>query len=247
MWEMIEYLKQPSLVAQIQGHFGVKDKDENNKDNTRKEEYGNSKTANGVVRNDDYVIENKFWYYLFLIGTNLGDEIFYASFIPFWFWNIDGAVGRRVVLVWTIVMYIGQGVKDIIKWPRPTHPAKRLQKKWAEEYGMPSTHAMDIIAGLILACLLMVPMVPMVDYLDYFWLSAPYSPLILFALSVFAIYTFPSSKHWTSTRGDTTMITSVCAGIHIGAWTNFNLGSMTPYPYPPPYTILWPNFYMLGG
>lgn len=54
-----------------------------------------------------YVITKKFWYYLFVFGTLLGDEIFYASFIPFWFWNIDGAVGRRVVMVWTIIMYIG--------------------------------------------------------------------------------------------------------------------------------------------
>lgn len=52
-------------------------------------------------------VDNKFWYYLFVLGTELGDEIFYATFIPFWFWNIDGAVGRRVVLVWTVVMYIG--------------------------------------------------------------------------------------------------------------------------------------------
>lgn len=43
-----------------------------------------------------YQITNKFWYYLFLFGTELGDEIFYATMIPFWFWNIDGAVGRRV-------------------------------------------------------------------------------------------------------------------------------------------------------
>lgn len=55
-----------------------------------------------------YVITNRFWYYLFVFGTLLGDEIFYASFIPFWFWNIDGAVGRRVVMVWTIIMYIGR-------------------------------------------------------------------------------------------------------------------------------------------
>lgn len=53
-------------------------------------------------------INNKFWYWLFVLGTELGDEIFYATFIPFWFWNIDGAVGRRVVLVWTVVMYIGK-------------------------------------------------------------------------------------------------------------------------------------------
>ncbi|KAJ0175381.1 hypothetical protein K1T71_008540 [Dendrolimus kikuchii] len=87
-------------------------------------------------------INNKFWYYLFVIGTELGDEIFYATFIPFWFWNIDGAVGRRVILVWTICMYVGQGFKDIIRWPRPGYPVKKLQTKWSIEYGMPSTHAM---------------------------------------------------------------------------------------------------------
>jgi len=38
---------------------------------------------------------------------------------------------------------VGQGIKDIVRWPRPScPPAVRLQKKWALEYGMPSTHAM---------------------------------------------------------------------------------------------------------
>lgn len=55
----------------------------------------------------NYTINNHFWYYLFLFGTELGDEIFYSTFIPFWFWNIDGAVGRRIVLVWAVVMTIG--------------------------------------------------------------------------------------------------------------------------------------------
>lgn len=59
-------------------------------------------------------INNKFWYYLFVLGTELGDEIFYATFIPFWFWNIDGAVGRRVVLVWTVCMYIGELIDSVI-------------------------------------------------------------------------------------------------------------------------------------
>lgn len=55
-----------------------------------------------------FTITNKFWYYLFILGTALGDEIFYATCIPFWFWNIDGAVGRRVVFVWSSVMYVGE-------------------------------------------------------------------------------------------------------------------------------------------
>lgn len=54
-----------------------------------------------------YIIKQKFWYYFFLFGTYLGDEVFYATFLPFWFWNIDGAVGRRIVMVWAIIMYIG--------------------------------------------------------------------------------------------------------------------------------------------
>lgn len=67
--------------------------------------------ASGESASDEEIVchvKNKFWYYLFVLGTALGDEIFYATFIPFWFWNIDGAVGRRVVLVWTIIMYIGK-------------------------------------------------------------------------------------------------------------------------------------------
>ena len=40
-------------------------------------------------------------------------------------------------------MYVGQGLKDIIRWPRPAMPpVVQLETKWALEYGMPSTHAM---------------------------------------------------------------------------------------------------------
>lgn len=71
--------------------------------------------ASSAYSKDDldrgYRIANKFWYYLFVFGTELGDEIFYATMIPFWLWNIDGAVGRRVVFLWSIVMYIGQSLK----------------------------------------------------------------------------------------------------------------------------------------
>lgn len=42
------------------------------------------------------------------------------------------------------------------------------------------------------------------------------------------------------------MIVSVCVGIHIGAWTNYQLGQMTESSLPPPYTIIWPNYEMLG-
>lgn len=92
---------------------------------------------------DDYIITNKFLYYLFHFGANLGNEIFYIIFFPCWFWNIDGFVGRRLCIFWCIFMYVGQALKDIIKIPRPSSPpVVQIEKRYALEYGMPSTHAM---------------------------------------------------------------------------------------------------------
>ncbi|XP_021924844.1 sphingosine-1-phosphate phosphatase 2-like isoform X2 [Zootermopsis nevadensis] len=224
-----------------------------------------------------YIITNWMWYYLFVLGTALGDEIFYASFIPFWFWNIDGAVGRRVVLVWTVIMYIGQGIKDVVRWPRPScPPVIRLQKKWALEYGMPSTHAMysvslgvlfaigwcsviclsrlylgmhsvlDIVVGVMLALALMVPVVPLVDAMDHYLLTSSWSPAILLTAGICLVVFYPSSDRWTPTRGDTTMVVSVCVGVHIGAWTNYQLGVLSESPDSPPYAIIWPSYEMLG-
>nr|UCK81541.1 sphingosine-1-phosphate phosphatase 1 [Arenicola marina] len=93
--------------------------------------------------NGEYDIENKFLYALFHFGANLGNELFYILFFPWWFWNIDGYVGRRLCLFWALFMYLGQAAKDIIKWPRPASPpVVRMEKRYALEYGMPSTHSM---------------------------------------------------------------------------------------------------------
>lgn len=42
------------------------------------------------------------------------------------------------------------------------------------------------------------------------------------------------------------MIVSVCAGLLVGAWVNFQCGHMSPSPTPAPYTIIWPSVDMLG-
>lgn len=56
----------------------------------------------------NFTVKNKFWYYFFYIGTYLGDEIFYSIYFPFWFWNVDYNVGRRIITTWAVVMYIGK-------------------------------------------------------------------------------------------------------------------------------------------
>lgn len=83
-------------------------------------------------------------YYLFCFGTELGNELFYILFFPFWFWNLDPLVGRRLVAIWVLVMYLGQCTKDIFRWPRPASPpVVKLEVFYNSEYSMPSTHAMS--------------------------------------------------------------------------------------------------------
>ena len=51
-----------------------------------------------------YEVTNKFLYYLFRFGSVLGHEIFYITFIPCIFWNIDPFVARKMVVVWVVTM-----------------------------------------------------------------------------------------------------------------------------------------------
>lgn len=83
-------------------------------------------------------------YYLFCFGTELGNELFYILFFPFWIWNLDPLVGRRLVVIWVLVMYLGQCTKDIIRRPRPASPpVVKLEVFYNSEYSLPSTHAMS--------------------------------------------------------------------------------------------------------
>ena len=86
---------------------------------------------------------NPFFHALFTFGSMLGNEIFYLTFFPFIFWNLDEYLGRRLVFLWGVLMYLGQCSKDIIQWPRPpSPPVIWVEKRYQWEYGMPSTHAM---------------------------------------------------------------------------------------------------------
>lgn len=92
----------------------------------------------------EFLIENRFLYYLFTFGTELGNELFYITFFPFVIWNVDAFVGRRLIMVWVWVMYLGQCTKDVIGWSRPASPpVVKVEVFYNSEYSMPSTHAMS--------------------------------------------------------------------------------------------------------
>lgn len=92
----------------------------------------------------EFLIENRFLYYLFTFGTELGNELFYITFFPSIIWNVDAFVGRRLIMLWVWVMYLGQCMKDVIGWSRPASPpVVKVEMFYNSEYSMPSTHAMS--------------------------------------------------------------------------------------------------------
>ncbi|KAK9401137.1 sphingosine-1-phosphate phosphatase 2 [Crotalus adamanteus] len=104
--------------------------------------WGNARFLNQEC-SQDYVVKNYFYYYLFRISAAMGQEVFYITFLPFTYWIINAYVARRLIIMWSVTMYIGQVMKDLLKWPRPhSPPVVKLEKKTNAEYGMPSTHAM---------------------------------------------------------------------------------------------------------
>jgi sphingosine-1-phosphate phosphatase 1 len=139
MMKLIEYFNDPRLVLNVQNYFGVyrntqkeatsaikqkakisdnvrrRAKTESAPSSDENEETHNVVSSDSEAEPKEFIITIQFWYYLFTLGTILGDEIFYATFIPFWFWNIDTAVGRRMVMVWASVMYIGTSTFLVIK------------------------------------------------------------------------------------------------------------------------------------
>ncbi|XP_056282482.1 sphingosine-1-phosphate phosphatase 1 [Pseudoliparis swirei] len=92
----------------------------------------------------EFLIENRLLFYLFTFGTELGNELFYITFFPFVTWNVDAFVGRRLIMVWVWVMYLGQCTKDVVGWSRPASPpVVKVEMFYNSEYSMPSTHAMS--------------------------------------------------------------------------------------------------------
>ena len=64
----------------------------------------NSDLSDDLLEKRTYQITNWFLYYMFRFGSTLGHEIFYISFIPFIFWNIDPFIARKMVVVWVVTM-----------------------------------------------------------------------------------------------------------------------------------------------
>ena len=67
----------------------------------------------------------------------------------------------------------------------------------------------DVIAGLVLAALLMVFIIPALDWVDEFQLKHPYAPLVMIVVTVAAALMYPQIDEWSTCRGDTTLILGI--------------------------------------
>uniref|UniRef100_A0A1I8F3S5 AcidPPc domain-containing protein n=1 Tax=Macrostomum lignano TaxID=282301 RepID=A0A1I8F3S5_9PLAT len=84
-------------------------------------------TAGGIGVPPDRQIRSRLLYSLLCVGRS-GNEEFYLTFFPYWFWNVDGYAGRRVLIVWAASMYVGQALKEIMQIPRPASPPVAKQR-----------------------------------------------------------------------------------------------------------------------
>ncbi|XP_054653581.1 sphingosine-1-phosphate phosphatase 1 isoform X2 [Dunckerocampus dactyliophorus] len=193
----------------------------------------------------EFLIENRIFYYLFTFGTELGNEFFYITFFPFLLWNVDAFVSRRLIMVWVWVMYLGQCTKDVIGWSRPASPpVVKVEVFYNSEYSMPSTHAMsgtaipfalffmtcdrweDVIVGVFYSILILLLLLPALDVIDNFVLTCVHAPLVIVCLHLgLGLFSFTLDT-WSTSRGDTAQILGSGAGIALASHVNHRLGLM---------------------
>ncbi|KAK1795936.1 hypothetical protein P4O66_009042 [Electrophorus voltai] len=197
----------------------------------------------------EFIIENKFLFYLFTVGTELGNELFFIVFFPFLMWNVDAYVSRQVIVVWVWVLFFGQSTKDLVGWTRPASPpVVKVEVFYNFEYSMPSVHAMtgtsvpfclflltfnrweEVITGFLYSLLILAAFYPVLEDIDTFYLSGSFAPLIILLLHIgLALIAF-SLDSWSTSRGDTAQALATGAGGALAGRLNHWLGLQPDLP-----------------
>lgn len=151
---MFEKLGDPELIIKFQQLCGLKWEDDKSKSIHAETLQNGSASAdqvkpycNGMIihsqREEGKYEYNPCVHLLFHLSSALGDEQVLIAVLSFIFWNIDPWAIMQLYLSLAFSLYLGQSAKDVVMSPRPpSPPVVRVEKKYAEEYSMPSTHAM---------------------------------------------------------------------------------------------------------
>lgn len=93
-------------------------------------------------------------YWICFAATQLGNEIWFITFLPWSHWGFNQAIGRHLIPGWAFSLYVGQALKDTIQLPRPCPEVgvAVFDSHYAGEYGLPSTHTSNsiVLAGSLI-------------------------------------------------------------------------------------------------
>ncbi|XP_034755416.1 sphingosine-1-phosphate phosphatase 1-like isoform X2 [Etheostoma cragini] len=197
----------------------------------------------------EFLIHNKFLFYLFTFGTELGNEMFFIIFFPFLFWNVDALVSRRLIIVWAWNLFVGQSTKDMVRWSRPASPpVVKVEVFYNSEYSMPSTHAMtgtaipfclfmltygrwqEVITGFLYSLLILAFFQPILDKIDSFYMMDHFAPLVIIVSHVSLGLVAFSLDSWSTSRGDTAQALGTGVGAAIATHVNYQFGLLLDPP-----------------
>uniref|UniRef100_A0A672NE51 Sphingosine-1-phosphate phosphatase 2 n=1 Tax=Sinocyclocheilus grahami TaxID=75366 RepID=A0A672NE51_SINGR len=97
--------------------------------------------------------------------------------------------------------------------------------------------ALDVICGVVISAVIMAVSYPYWGTIDYLQLHNPLSPVVGVVLPLFLSYKYPELDHYSTTRGDTTVILACCSGCSVGYWVNERLGLTFDLAGPFPVTL----------
>ncbi|XP_041919671.1 sphingosine-1-phosphate phosphatase 2 isoform X2 [Alosa sapidissima] len=98
--------------------------------------------------------------------------------------------------------------------------------------------ALDVICGVLLTAVVMATSYPLWPWLDEVQLHSRFSPVLALVVPVLLCGAYPELDHYSTTRGDTTIIMGVASGCWLGYWLNQQRGRTFepegPLPVPLP-------------
>nr|XP_033815080.1 sphingosine-1-phosphate phosphatase 2 isoform X3 [Geotrypetes seraphini] len=187
---------------------------------------GSQRKPSGRDHTPRYIVKNYVLYCLFRFAAALGQEIFYITFLPFTYWNIDPYVARRLINVWMYSLEMGLMVAFFLS------TLVSLSRIYT---GMHTV--LDVICGALAAALIIAMTYPFWDITDYLLLTSPFCPLFFMVVPFLMGYNYPKLDHYSPTRADTTTILGVAAGTNIGDWLNYQSGRIYEPIGSPPFVI----------
>ncbi|XP_048720843.2 sphingosine-1-phosphate phosphatase 2 isoform X3 [Caretta caretta] len=165
-----------------------------------------------------YVVKNYFYYYLFKFSSALGEEIFYITFLPFTYWNINHDVSRRLIMMWCYPLVLGLMAAFVFS------TLVCLSRLYT---GMHTV--LDVIGGSLISAALIALTYPAWDIIDHLMLTSPFCPILSITVPLLLCYNYPKLENYSPTRADTTTVLGSGAGATIGFWLN-NLYAAPNYP-----------------